>query len=435
MQLLTNPVSGGTRRGPVSTGPRPSAVRSRFVAAITIAVLAASFFAVGGLTPTPTTGSREVDAKAFAVSALDHIQRARNDADPSHYSQAEDLLIRSLELTPANNFEASVGQAALANARHDFSASVGWADRAIAINPHSAAPYGLLGDALFELGRYGSADRAYQKMIDVRPDLGSYVRASYALQYRGQSRRAIGAMRLALESAGPTGSSPAWIRHQLGDIYLGMGRLNEAARQNRIGTRIAPEFVPPTVGLAEVHIARGRLGRATKIVGRAAAALPSIEYLATLAELYDATGREQLAKSSYAAVDEKIQDYRAAGVLPDVDFILFYADRKLHLDKTLAEARAMYEVRPTAAVSDALAWTLHALGRDEEALPFALDAAGVAPQDPLIDLHAAVIADALGKSKTATTLARGAAKLAWTLPPTRVAELHRLLAQMATTRS
>jgi tetratricopeptide (TPR) repeat protein len=214
-----------------------------------------------------------------------------------------------------------------------------------------------------------------------------------------------------------------------------MGRLNEAARQNRIGTRIAPEFVPPTVGLAEVHIARGRLGRATKIVGRAAAALPSIEYLATLAELYDATGREQLAKSSYAAVDEKIQDYRAAGVLPDVDFILFYADRKLHLDKTLAEARAMYEVRPTAAVSDALAWTLHALGRDEEALPFALDAAGVAPQDPLIDLHAAVIADALGKSKTATTLATGAAKLAWTLPPTRVAELHRLLAQMATTRS
>jgi hypothetical protein len=264
-------------------------------------------------------------------------------------------------------------------------------------------------------------------MIDLRPDLASYVRASYALQYQGRTQRALHAMRLALESAGPVGESPALIRHQLGDIYFGAGDLRRAARNNRIGIEIAPGYAPPTVGLAEVLSARGRLRAATAILERAAADLPSIEYLLKLAELYDATGRVERARASYAAVDKKIVEYRRAGVLPDVDFVLFYADRKLHLDRTLAEVREMFELRPTGAVADALGWTLHALGRDEEALVFARRAIKLSPPDALIDLHAGAIASALGRTDMATSSLARAVRLERTLSPLKAIELRELL--------
>ncbi|MGH2757873.1 MAG: tetratricopeptide repeat protein, partial [Actinomycetota bacterium] len=416
----------------VLTGPRGFGRARRSAAGAAIALgLGVALFAAGALIPAGfDRPSVDRDAKTYAISALENIRQARADGDPSHYAEARALLARSLELRPTDNYEASVGQAALANASHDFPASVEWSRRAIALRPAAASSYGLLGDALFELGRYQAADRAYQQMIDRRPDLASYVRASYALQYQGRTQRALHAMRLALESAGPVGESPAWIRHQLGDIYFGTGDLRRAARSNRIGIEVAPGYAPPTVGLAEVFSARGRLGAATAILERAVADLPSIEYLLKLAELYDATGRDERARTAYAAVDSKIVEYRRAGVLPDVDFILFYADRKLHLDRTLAEVREMYKVRPTGAVADALGWTLHALGRDAEALSFARRAAAAAPSDALLDLHAGVIAHAVGKTGMARDLLMEAEKMSWTLPPTKVIELRRLLTRL-----
>ena len=140
-------------------------------------------------------------------------------------------------------------------------------------------------------GRQVRADRAYQKMIDIRPDLASYVRASYSFQHRGNTEGALTAMRLALESAGPAGEGPAWIRHQLGDIYFGLGDLDEALRQNKLGRRLAPGYVPPTVGVAEVYIARGQIDRAIPILERAAERLPALEYMITLGDLYAADGR------------------------------------------------------------------------------------------------------------------------------------------------
>ena len=267
--------------------------------------------------------------KPHAQLGLAYLQQARNEADPSALPPAERAFRRSLELQPRNNLEAFVGMASLMNARHDFSRSVTWSRRAIEMNPYSASAYGLLGDALFELGKVHAADVAYQEMVDRRPDVASYVRASYALQHHERFRAAIRAMRLALQAAGPSGETAAWVRHQMGDIYAQLGDTAEVARQNRSGIAIAPGYVPPTVGLAEAHIARGRLAMALEIMEGAVDRLPSLEYMIKLGDLYQATGRVPQAKAQYVAVAEKLAEYRSAGVLPDADFIVFYADHEL----------------------------------------------------------------------------------------------------------
>jgi tetratricopeptide (TPR) repeat protein len=365
------------------------------------AALAATFLIAGSLGPVDIDQAK-ADPKTLAIQGLAALERSRANADPTELLEAESLLEASLDLDGTGNFEAEVGMASLSNARHDFSGSLKWARAAIKTNPHNASPYGLLGDALFELGRYRAADAAYQKMVDIRPDYASYVRASYAQQFHGDTPSAIVSMSLALKSAGPTGETAAWIRHQLGDIYFGLGDLEEAARQNRIGTKVAPGYVPPTVGLAEVAIKRGNLARATALVERAAAELPTLEYLIKLGDLYDASGEADKAKRQYRLVAEKLALYRSSGVLPDVDFILFYADHSLRPRATLREARFIYRNRPTGAAADALGWTLFKQGHPRAAWRYSREALGSSLVDPSMRSHARAIARALAKDRVST---------------------------------
>ena len=347
-------------------------------------------------------------AAADAQRGLSLIRTARDTADPSLLPAAESALSRSLRLQPDDNVAAYTGMASLANARHDFSGSVKWSRRAIAANPYKADAYGLLGDALFELGRVRAADAAYQEMVSRRPDVASYVRASYALQHHGRTDAAISAMRQALRAAGPSGETPAWVHHQMGDIYAGLGRYRRAARENRIGAALAPGYAPTRVGLAESLIARGRIERALPLLESAAAELPSLEYLTTLGDLYAATGRPSEASRTYAEAASLLARYRAAGVLPDADFVVFYADHGLRQRAALAEARAIYRDRPTAKTADALAWALHSGGRETQAWKFAREAVATPPPDAGFLLHAGLIARSLDKHAEARALLREA---------------------------
>lgn len=339
--------------------------------------------------------SGDADARELASLGLAYLSQARAEADPAFLSKADAALTDSLAADPRDNFEAFVGRAALANARHDFSGSIDWAQRAIALNPHDSAPHGLLGDALFELGRVEDADAAYQRMIDIRPDMASYVRASYALGYGGNITGAIDAMKLALQAA-PSPADQAWVHHQLGDIYQGAGRYHRAAQENRLGMQLAPGYAPPQVGLAESLVARGRVEDAIGVVERAIATLPAIEYEMTLGELYEAAGRNDEAAGQYDRTARVLGRYRAHGMLPDADLILFYVDHGFRMQAALDEARAIYADRPTAKTADALAWALYRSGDPGTAWGYARQAIRQDAPDPGHLFHAGMIRLALG---------------------------------------
>jgi len=384
-------------------------------ATMTVAI---ALLAIGALRPIagtgagPRDGARPADAGELAQEALDLLRESRAAADPTLLPKARQLARRSLELQPTKNFEASVAMAALSNASHDFSRSVRWSRRAIRINPFGAAPYGLLGDALFELGQYHAADAAYQNMIDRRPDVASYVRASYAAQSHGEWDDAIAAMRAAIDAAPPTGEEPAWLRHQLGDIYASTGNFARSERENRIGTKLAPGYVPPTVGVAESLIARKGYEEALPIMERAVSGLPAVEYFVTLGDLYWVLGDRASAQDTYDRAADRLALYRSSGVRPDHDFVLFYADHGLRTGAAVREARAIYADRPTAAAADSLAWTLHAAGRDRLAYRYAREALRRERQpDGTQHFHAAAIAHALGRTEQAARLATRALEI------------------------
>lgn len=339
--------------------------------------------------------SGDADARELASLGLAYLSQARAEAEPAFLTKADAALTDSLAVEPRDNFEAFVGRAALANARHDFSGSIVWARRAIALNPHDSAPHGLLGDALFELGRVEAADAAYQRMIDLRPDMASYVRASYALGYGGNVTGAIEAMELALQAAASP-ADQAWVHHQLGDIYQGAGRYRRAAQENRLGMQLAPGYAPPQVGFAESLIARGRVEDAIGVVERAIATLPAIEYEMTLGELYEAAGRNEEAARQYDRAAAVLARYRAHGMLPDADLILFYVDHGFRMEAALDEARAIYADRPTAKTADALAWALYRSGDSGTAWSYAREAISQDAPDPGHLFHAGMIWLALG---------------------------------------
>ena len=82
--------------------------------------------------------------------------------------------------------------------------------------------WGMITDALVELGDYPGAVQAAQRMIDLRPDSSSYARVSYLRELHGDTEGAIQAMTLALKAANPNDpESVEWYREQLRSLHTG----------------------------------------------------------------------------------------------------------------------------------------------------------------------------------------------------------------------
>jgi tetratricopeptide (TPR) repeat protein len=334
------------------------------------------------------------DWRSWAMLGLAYVQEARVTADPRFYPRAQGALSRSLSIHRHGNFEASTGEGALALARHDFAGALTWGRRARAINPYNGNIYGVIGDALVELGRYRQAFATFQHMVDLRPDLSSYARASYALELQGDVQAAIRAMKLALGAAG-TPEDQAFAAFYLGELYFNSGRADRAATYYRRGAQLAPDYIPPQAGLAKVAWARGNLTGAIHRYERVVSRYPLPEYVIALGDLYTRAGDPRRAAREYALVHVEERLFQAAGVNVDLELSLFEAD---HGDPAAAlrAARDEWGRRHSILVADALGWSLHRSGRDREALPYAKFAQKLGYGGALIHFHAGMIHLALG---------------------------------------
>ena len=189
-----------------------------------------------------------------------------------------------MKLQPTGNAEALVGLGTLAAARHHFTDALRWGRRATKAAPYDADVYGLLGDAQLELGRYGAAFGSFQRMIDIRPNLASYARVSYALELRGNVEGAIAAMRAAYDvAAGP--ADVAWAAAHIGKLHFGAGRIEKATRWFRRARAADSGSMDAEAGLALIAWASGDLQAATAAYERLAARYPSPDHVAVLGGL------------------------------------------------------------------------------------------------------------------------------------------------------
>ena len=339
------------------------------------------------------------DARSWATLGLAYVEQARVTADPSYYPKADGALGRSLELQPTDNSLALAAQAALAAGRHDFSAALALARDSLAINPYEVGALAVRVDALTELGRYRAARSALAQADNRRPSPQIFARYSYAEELRGRTARAADLLDSALDGI----TSPpdrAYLLSLLADLDRRAGRLAQAGRRLQEALAADPGNVAAQVSRARLALARGQVGHSVRRWRGVVEIAPQPGYLLELGELYAATGRPQVAAEQYRVLEATIRLQRDSGVSTDLESARYLADHG-SAGKALAAARAVWRDAPSIWSADALAWALHAVGRDRAALRSSLTATRLGTPDALLWLHRGAIEAALGRSEDA----------------------------------
>jgi tetratricopeptide (TPR) repeat protein len=309
------------------------------------------------------------DARSYTLLGLAYQQRARETGNPVFYSRSGEALRRSLDLR-SDDRETLSALGSLALARHDFRGALALGRRAQRLAPFTARHYGVVGDALIELGRYEQAFRAFDRMAALKPSLAAYARVSYARELLGRTRGAEQAMLLALDATAGQREPTAWTRTQLGKLYFSTGRIRAAAGQYRAALRALPGYPYALEALAQAEAARGRGARAIALARRAAETVPLPQFVATAGDLYRTVGRRSEARAQYALIGAIERLLRANGVRTDLETALFNVDHGLRLRESLAVANRAHAQRPSIEADGVLAWALARNGRCGEALHF-----------------------------------------------------------------
>jgi tetratricopeptide (TPR) repeat protein len=318
-----------------------------------------------------------------------HLQMARETGDPSFYSKAEEVFDRVLTGQP-EQIDALVGEASLAFSRHHFEQSRDLARRAIDVEPAAAAPYGVLSDALIELGEYDEAVRTLQKMVEIKPNLSSYSRVAYVRELMGDIAGAETAMQLAIDAGAPDAENTAWCIVQLGNLYLNSSRVLEAEKAFQAVLERYPDYPHAYAGLAKVAIARGQFPQAADGYSRAIRRAPVPEFFIVLGELYQRMNMHAEAAAQFELVSARLQIYKAHHVAADVEMILFEADHG-NVETALDMAETEWKRRKSIRVADAYAWALYRSGRLAEARQMMRQALRLGTKDPLLNYHAEMI--------------------------------------------
>jgi tetratricopeptide (TPR) repeat protein len=369
------------------------------------------------------------DAQGWASLGFAYVEQARITADPTYYPKAQQALARARRLAPSAALTLT-GEATLAAARHDFGAALRLADEAVAADPYGAQAHAVRSDALTELGRYREALAAAKHTNNLRPGTSTFARLSYAAELRGHLRQASRLMAEAARAAS-SASSYAFAAFHLGELARAEGKPTAAARHYAAALQADPTYAPAMAGRARLAVARGDLTAAERDYVQVVQRLPLVEYVVELGELYQATGRPDLARQQWAVARASAALARANGVVTDLETALFEADHGSPATAVSA-ARAEWSRRHSIHAADALGWALHAAGHDRVALRYARLATRLGTQDARLLFHRGAIEAAVGRDADARTHLRIAVRLDAGAAPLRDRAAHQLLNKLGT---
>jgi len=357
-----------------------------------------------------TVAENGVDSRSLALLGLAYLQRARETADASYYPRAQSALGRAARLDRRDPL-AVTGLASLAASRHEFRESLRLARRAVSLAPDTARGYGLVGDALVELGRYDEAFRAFERMVELKPSLAGYARVAYARELLGRPRQALEAMELALDASGDVPEPTAWTLVEIGKLHFSLGELAQARQAFRSALAILPGYPFALDGLAKAEAARGRSARAVRLAQRAIDTVPLPQFVATLADLYSVRSDRARAREQVELIGAIERLQAVNGVNSDLELALFRIDHGIRPAETLELARRARAARPSVHGDDVLAWALARNGRCEEALAYSKRSLRLGTRDASFAFHRGMIERCLGRTDEARAWFRRAVDL------------------------
>jgi tetratricopeptide (TPR) repeat protein len=404
--------------------PSAASARSRLalvVGTIAIAVLAAVVRNVGwrrsiesadaisvapaigmpGAPPSSTEGLRERitdmenrlrerphDGGAAVLLAEALLRQGRVTGDGRPAARAAEVLKAALKDNPSA-YDPLRMLGAIYLSQHKFRDALEIGRRARDLRPHDAWNYGVMADALIELGEYDQAFEATDTMAGMRPNAAAYSRVSYARELRGDLDGALEAMQMAASAT--TSRDPeaqAWYASQLGELYLRIGKLDDADLEFRRASFVFPEYLIAMVGMGKVKVARGDHASALAIYLQQLKRSPSLDLAARLGDLYLREGNSAQAEHYFHLAEDLAGPAIAQ---TESNLALFLAEHDRRLADAVHIAEAVSRVRHDIFTENALAWAYFKTGRLKEALAASERALRTGTRDPQILRHVSEI--------------------------------------------
>jgi tetratricopeptide (TPR) repeat protein len=356
------------------------------------------------------------------------VAKARESFDPGFYKLAEECA-RCIEKRNPQSEEAMLLRAHVLQNLHRFKESETLARRLVQQRGLSF-DCGLLGDALMEQGKLKDAVEAYQRMMNLKPDLHAYARAAQMRWLKGDLAGAIEAMQLAVGAASPLNAeSAAWVNTRLAFYEFQAGQFQEAEQRCAFALAFQNNYPPALLLQGKMLLARNRFREAVDALQNAAKQNPLPEYQWTLADALRAAGHENEA----SGIETQL---RQRGAIADPRTLtLFLATRHESPETALRLAQAELNSRSDVFTHDALAWSLAAAGKLGEAYDQMQRALAEGTEDGRLFFHAAVIASKTGHPADADRWLRKANELSHLLLPSERNQLHNAAASDAKQRA
>jgi tetratricopeptide (TPR) repeat protein len=256
--------------------------------------------------------------------------------------------------------------------------------------------YGLLGDALLEQGSLPEAVDAYQRMVDLGPDLQSYSRVAYVRWLKGDLDGAIEIAELAARATSPLDpESAAWSFTRLGLYYFQSGLIDDAKASCDAALSYSANYPAALLLRSRLHLSNQGIEEAIAPAQRSAEISPLPEYQWTLADTLRLAGRADDAAKVEATLmrDGAQSDPRTLA--------LFLATRGERVEHAIELAQRELEARADVFSHDALAWALAAAGRVDEARSHMEKALAEGTLDARLFLHAGVLEARFGERAAA----------------------------------
>jgi tetratricopeptide (TPR) repeat protein len=354
------------------------------------------------------------DATTFDRLGSAYVQKGRETGDASYYELGRQALLKSLDLVSTGPAAAAAKtqMAQVFMAEHRFQDALTWAEDAIELGSGDPTPWGIVGDALTDMGEYQRAEDAYGRLrdpVDAQHPSSSLAsardsRLSYLYFLKGDNEAAASLMRRAIRAAIDArlpAENIAWECYQLGDELFRTGDITGAEQSYQQGLSIAPRNYRCLAGLGQVRSAQQRFPEAVELYKKALAVVPFPDFAAALGDIYTKIGRSEQAKQQYELV-EFIGYLNAVNkVLYNRELALFYADHNLKLEDSCNLARKELEARHDIYTWDTLAWSLYKNNNSSEAEQPIMNALRLGTKDAQLFFHAGMIYARLGNASKA----------------------------------
>jgi tetratricopeptide (TPR) repeat protein len=223
----------------------------------------------------------------------------------------------------------------------------------------------LIGDAQFELGDYGAAERTYTKLAGGRAGKFVTLRLARLATARGNSEAALGMLTGLLATAEELQLN---VRLQLAELHFARGAFNQTREHLDAAQRLEPDNHAVQEHLAELHAAEGRLAEAVPLYRKVIARVPRPEFMHALGDLYQLMERPQEARAWLTrAKVGYLQSAEQGNAHYYHHLASFFSDSDPQPDQALRWAREDLKVRDSAPAYDGLAWALYKNGEHQAA--------------------------------------------------------------------